>query len=429
MTRRRVAEWIKAALIVLLSCSAVVLFVMAAASGALTTIPGVEFLSDLFGGAAGETGAQQRLAAQAAARPVQISVCTDAGRASAMYDEAQLAAFYEQFGGALGQALEVAGTARTSTMNAVEQALGRPSVYFAYPGIVPLSALAEWLEAEYQGEGEAAWFVLSVRDDAVFLYFGDDANVWFCKTYLQPEQLTREMDALRPDGTAFAFESETLSGLAPLALYDLTGQYPIYSAEAASVYSEDFVSEIASRMGFNPYGDGYYTEADGTVVFSESDCTLRIALDGTVTLSNRGRADERFAADGDSIAARIEAARALLSELADGFLGEQSLYLTACAQSGETLTLSFGYYLNGIAVTLGDEPAATVVLDGTQIESCTVRLRSYTVNAQICSLLPARLAQALTDGGWLEIGYADTGDGALTAGWLTRAESVGTKAG
>ena len=153
-TRRRIVEWGKNILIVLLACSAVTLAVMASAddvSGGTTLLGRLtSWLST------GETPDTARADAhvQAAALPVAVSVQSQAGRYSALYDAAALSDAYARFGGLLGQALESAGSAQPSAMSAVREALTQQSVYFAYPGAVPLAALAGWLDGMDPDERE-----------------------------------------------------------------------------------------------------------------------------------------------------------------------------------------------------------------------------------------------------------------------------------
>lgn len=416
-TRRRLIEWGKNILIVLLACSAVALAVMASAddlSGSTVFGRVTQWLgagdAALSSSAAGQT--------QAAAQPIAVSVQSQAGRYSAMYDASALADAYARFGGLLGQALESAGSAQRSSMSAVREAIAAQSVYFEYPGAVPLAALARWLDASYDGEDQAAWFVLSVRSDAVMLYFGTDDAVSVCKTYLQAERLTRELSRSRPDGTVFAFEQAEFSSLEPLTLLDPSGAYPVRELTAESAWSDSFVSATASGLGFNPYGDGYYTESDGTLVFSESTCTLRIGTDGRIFLMNQSPDDARFAGSGESLPAQIETARGLLSRLTDGRTGEAALYLTSAESDGDLTTLIFGYFVGGIPVELTDGAAAAVTLSGAAITELSVRVRAYETGAAASELLPVHQAAALTKTGRLRVGYADSGDSTPGVGWM-----------
>lgn len=416
---RRVVEWVKTLLIVLLTCSALVLAVMANADDLSSDLTTTRWFSGLFDRSTGDLTTGTAFYAQTAAWPTTISLESDAGRTSLRYDTQQLLSAYERFGGLLGQALEMAGDAEPCDMAAVETALTQPSVYFAYPGAVPLSALAQWLEAEYAGDGAASWFVLSIAEDAVTLYFGTDAQANVSRTYLQTERLARELENFRPDGTVFAFEQAELAALDPLTVVDLQDSAAIYQTAAASAWDDSFVAETASQLGFNPYGDGYYTESDGTVVFSESGCTLRISPNGTVALTNQERGSSRFSAAESSAAAQIEAVRALLDTLTDGRLGEAELFLTEYTEEEGTTTISFSYYINGIPIRLTDGAAATATLDGTTLTALTVRVRNYETLSRTVTLLPVRQAYALAPtGANLHIGYADTGDGELTAGWM-----------
>lgn len=418
MTRRRIVEWCKNILIVLLACSAAMLAVMASTDGRSDVSALIARVERWFGAdeSVGQSSGGARV--QAASTPVEISVQSSAGRSSAMYDAQALGEAYERFGGLLGQALESAQSAQECGMSDVQGALAEPSVYFRYPGAVPLAALARWLDAEYTGDASASWFALSIRDGAVCLLFGDGTQVFTAKTYLQAERLSRELERARPDGTVFAFESEALATLEPLTLLDMGAQHPVMALAAASVWSDSFVTETASRLGFNPYGEGYYTESDGTLVFSESGCTLRIGTDGSVRLTNQLTGDARFDASDDSLPAQIEAARALLALVAQDTPGDAVLTLTGVETDGAETRLTFEYYVNGIRVSLTDGPAARATLRGGTVTALTAHLRSYEAQTGESALLPARQAVALVSRGTLRVGYADSGDSTPGVGWV-----------
>ncbi len=413
---RRVVEWIKSILIVLLLGSAVLLAVMAVNNGMLPDLSSAGLLEKT----AGITAQSQTVRSQTAAKPVQISIRSENGRASALCDAAVLDSVYERFGGSFGQALETDEAAVPCDMAAVQQALSVPSIYFSYPGDVPLSALAQWLDAEHAGVEIASWLALSIDGDTVWLYYGTDEQASVCRTYLQADRLLTELTSFRPDGSVFAFESEVLSALAPLTLLNPDNAADIYAVQAANAYSEDTATHAASLLGFNPYGDGYYTEADGTVVFSEVGCTLRIGTDGTISVVNQNSDNAQLRAADESLTAAIEAARALVSELTRPYLGSAVLYLSELIQADGVVTVCFDYYLNGIRIFRQEDHAAQITISGTQITQASVRVRTYTLLTETCTLLPAMQAQALSgEGGRLRIAYADTGAANLSAGWIS----------
>lgn len=416
MARHRLIEWSKTVLIVLLSCSAVLLTVMASADD----LPGASLLERVTAWLddSEPDAASTERTQEAAAMPVEISVRTAAGRNSALYDAAALSELYERFGGLLGQALEAADQARESTLEDACEALSAPGVYFRYPGALPLSVLAGWLDATCAGDAEATWFALRVQEDTVQLCFGTEETVYVSETYLQAERLSRELERYRPDGTLFAFESADYAALDPLTLLDPDTQHPVAQITAASVWGDLFVTGTASGMGFNPYGEGYYTEPDGTVVFGESGRSLRIGTDGGITLTNQLTDDARFAASDSALPAQIEAARRLLASLTQGNTGEAALYLTQIERDGTRIRLNFEYYLAGVRVYLTDGTAAEVVVDGDTVTELRVRVRSYASQGETATLLPTRQAAALADGGRLCVGYVDTGDSTPDVGWM-----------
>lgn len=422
--KHRLIELGKDVLILLLTLSILVLTLMAIPARTLAEIPWLSSALGPFAGVFGLSRAELTYTEKAlpgldAAQPLAVSVRSSVGRYSAQYDFSALDGLYEAFGGVLGRALETAGELEQTTLQKFYAALTGTGVSFRYPAELPSDVLASWLGAQPQTDGFAASvYVLSVQEggNARLYLYGSECRV--CDTAVSGEELLESLDDYRPDGSLFAMEDVTgvYSGIEPTAL--IPGASPtVYAASAADPCETRFITSLASSLGFNPYGDASYTDAAGNAFFSETDASLRISGGGQLLLTAADTA--RFSASSDSAESRIEAARALLEQITGSLTTDARLYLSGYAETEDGAVCTFDYVLGGIPVLLsGREHAATAVFSGRSISELSLLLRTYTLDTQTLSLIPAAQAAAiLPEGSALQIRYNDTGADTLSAGW------------
>ncbi len=421
--RRRLIELGKDIVIALLTLLILVLILLALPSRTLAGTPwlaaAVKPIAGLFGMNEAEfTYVETAVPAPSAAQPAAISVQNVAGRYSAIYDEEALEQTYETLGALLAQALDSAEAPPQKVGRAdVYDALLAPSAAFSYSSELPADVLAAWLNATSGVTETARWFILSVQDGCVQLYLVAE-QAFVCRTALSGDALMHALESYTPDGSRFAFEApERYSRVDGLSL--LPEQLPVlYAASAGNPCDARFMTELAAELGFNPYGDAGYTDAAGTTMYSETDCTLSISADGELTLRTAQDAPARFGAEVDTPLAQIEAARALLARVTDAVSSEARLYLSGYETMPDGAVCTFDYSLGGVLVRLSDGPAATVRFTGSEITALHVRLRSYTRTTEKLPLLPAAQAAAIVPAGTvLSVGYADTAASSLTAGW------------
>ena len=197
------------------------------------------------------------------------------------------------------------------------------------------------------------------------------------------------------------------------------GETPrLYGATSANPCDARTITPLAAELGFNPYGDASYTDAEGNSFFSETGASLRITADGRLLLS----VEEpllRFTAASAEASAVIETARALLAQLTDGLTGSARLYLTELAETEEETVCTFDYVLDGVPVMQKNGAHAAVArFTGGALTELELLLRSYTPGTQPISLMPAAQAAVIVpEGSWLRILYDDPGGGQLNAGW------------
>lgn len=421
--KKRILELGKDLLILLLICCLVLLCI---ASLPTDSIRSSQWLSALLQPIAPLLGLPQSelayvktaLPVSDAAQPLAISVRNSAGRSTAIWDFDALDAAFEALGGTLGQALDTAEDFSPVTEAQLLEALSGPSVYFSYGAALPADLLASWLDASMEAQvPSASAYVLALEDGAVTLYlYGSGCCA--AATGVQADSLTNLLEQYRPDGSQFAFEAD--SWLESLSL--LPGSSPAVPAAAASNPCDTrYMEQLATDLGFNPYGDAGYTDAAGVTHFTESNCALQIDADGQLLLTST--AAGRFQASGDSLDVLVEEARSLVSMAAGGASGDARIYLTGLTQDGDVTVCVFDYILSGIPVSIPGGHAATVTFQGRAVSQLQMRVASYVCAPDQLYLLPAASAAAiLPAGSRLILQYSDSGTGALTAGWVQENE-------
>ena len=423
MRRKKWLELGKDVLIVLLSLTLVVLTILALPARTVTDTPWLAALVRPFASVMGlsqgellDTPMADTGSVTGASQPIAISVRNPAGRTSFQYDFSALDAAFEQFGAALGQALETAETPERTTALRVQTALGKTSVAFCYPGAIACELAASWLHVETALDAEARLFILeSDGTDVTLCLVGDE--LFSCRTQLSAESLEQLLQSCTPDGSFFAFEDTAgrFSGVQALSL--LPARMPeIRAVQTANPCDARFSDTLASTLGFNPYGDARYTDDAGNTTYTETGYALSIEASGRLELRSDGSAS-RFQAPSTDAAELVESARSLLSTMTSGVLSDARLYLTELRQDGAESVCTFDYCLGGLPVVLSEGHAAEVRFSGASIVQVKLLLRTYTLTTQTLSVLPpAQAAAILPEGSGMRLVYSDSGSG-VTAGW------------
>ena len=348
-----------------------------------------------------------------AAQPLAISVSNSSGRYTARWDFTALDTAYETLGGMLGEALDTAQEFTAVRSGRVRTALVQPSVCFDFG--FPLSAqlLASWLDAETdQTMPEGAMYILSLEEDQVALYLYG-SGTYRADTQLDPAAFLTLLDQFAEDGSRFAFE--TNSHLSDLTL--IPGKDPtVLTAASANPCDNRYMEALATALGFNPYDETRYTDSSGVTWFSETNCSLQIASDGSVLLTST--APERFLASGDSTDILVEEARALVELAVGDVIGDGRIYLSGVTQKEDTTVCTFDYVLGGIPVSCGEETAAAVTFTGRTVTEFRILAARFTLTGEPMKLLPhLQVSAIIPEGGSLTLTYERTGAGELSAGW------------
>lgn len=415
--KQRLIEIGKNVLIVLLSCSLLFLTLSAIPSHSIRTNPRLAGLLQPIAPLLGLPEAEVTQVAEAApvldaAQPIAISVMNDAGRCSAMWNFDALDTAFERFAPHLGLALSEATQFTRVSQEQVQIALAENSVYLRYAKPLPASLLAFWLDSTLEAAvGNVGACILSASEDTVRLYLLGAVN-YCAETSISSNDLHDHLQTYTPDGSVFAFETEY--SLAPLSL--LPGRAPAVPAVTASNPCDSrYINALATAMGFNPYGEGRYTDDRGDTVFSETNASLEITAGGRVTYRSE---NPRFAADSTQPEVLTETARQLTDLIFSDIPGEGRLYLTAFEQTEESTICRFTRMISGLPVYMAGD-AACITFTGSAITEAVLQLHSFTGAGKTIHPLPTEQAAAmLPRGSTLEMAYFLNADQTLTAGWI-----------
>lgn len=352
-----------------------------------------------------------------AALPTAITAVGPAGRISYLGQFAALDDAFAALGGQLAAALDTAGDSTELTRSAFLQKALEAELCFYYPGSVPLTVLAQWLDAtgdDLTGSGRI--FCLHRSENAVELLVEADGTCRSMTTEIDGAAFSAALETLGADGSFLAAEGgDGYDHLDPLTVINPT--FTDVHVVRASNPDESFPKNAATALGFNPYGDSVYSDGSSTT-YTDSDATLRIGADGVLTLENSGQS-RRFTAAGSGDDQRIELVRSLTETIAADRLGDSRLYFTELTTDGQTTTIQFSCFVEGMEVLRVDGPAVEAVFQGSVLTELTLRLRTYAVTSESMALLPPRQAAAIAPAGTTLLpGYADVGDSTLQANWL-----------
>lgn len=403
--KRKIIELTKTVLLIVMTCSAVYLTIVANSYYNLK-LPFVADKSEETAAVIGDNTVSE------ASKPIKMAVMNAYGRYAAVYNSDIVEQMYDSLGKYLGEALGTMGQAEVVQPETVIEKLSGQGIFYEFPGQVHLSALAAWLGVGLPSAAEdptAEMFVISFDDSGESLCYHTDDEWRSCSIELR-DDIVAEVDIYRPNNVSFAFElARTENSFDDIESFCLIDNMPVPTGVTAQSMTAQLRETVASYLGFNPYSDSSYIEDNGDEVFTANNSMLRLETGGLLTFNAPAKGTRNVSA-----AERIELARSALMELISP--GEAKLYFSGEEYSNGAYTLSFDYYVSGIQVITATGTGAQVVLEGGEITRITAWLRSYAKSDTAEALLPAVQAAAMKDGR-LEVVYTDNGTDTLTAGW------------
>lgn len=414
---KRFIEFGKDLLIVLLICSLILLAVTFVPLETIRNSPGLSRLVQPFAPLLGISEAELAYVETAlpvldAAQPVAISAHHAESRATAILDFGALDSAFETYGGLLAQAMDTAELFSEAGDNQLRQALSGSSVYFRYSAALPAPLLASWLGAELEAQlPEIHACILSLEQDRVILYLMGETN-FRSETQVQPELLAALLEQIRADNSRFGFEEK-----ASVSAWSLLpgGTIAVPGAVVSNPCDNRYADQLATELGFNPYGETCFTNDEGTRFYTEANCALEITASGAILLTSS--ATDRFLAASNNDEALVEAARQLV-DAAVGHVDQNGrIYLSGLTRQEDTTVCTFDYLVSGIPVTLNGH-AARVTFSGASLVEMELQVYAFTLSGNSLYPLPAAQAIAVLEpGSDLLLQYRINADKTLTAGW------------
>ena len=410
MNKRKLIEWGKSLLIVLLALSALHL------TGMIGLLDFFEGNVSVSSSAEGDIAVETR--SDMAARPL-VTVITSADNAhhGVKYDMEALTEVHSWLSAVVGEALGSSGNPVEVSVHKWEDALYGQGVYFDFIYDQSISTMARWLGVEISSDislHTARRFCLAVEGNNVGLYYirTADGKTYRCDTALNASRLLQRLEGYMPNGAQFAFEADgeykkidpyycVLSSLSEVS--ELEGMNPFQSSDGA---------ELLEKFGMNKLVANHYPEEDGTHVYVEDEKVLRLSSDGKVLYSSMlgENVSELSISTPDAISKAYS--------IAMNMPGDDSwtLQMSGVSYDGLTgeYTVCFDYLANGVVICFGGRSSAMeIVIDGSgQLRRADMMCRSYAVSGSSVPM-PERQALAVVSslgGGEPMLCYADGGE-------------------
>jgi len=414
----------KNCVIVLLFISAVFLLFKAVVNGQESVF---ESLSNLFSGNSGASTSNlpdSEISGNAAFPVFLLTTTEDGSHYAVKYDSQSKDKLISQFTTYLGEALGSSGNLKEISVEQWQQALSGSGVFFDYLYPQPLSAIASWLGYDITGEVSsktARRLFLGNDDGNMTLYFisEGDGKIFSCETARDFSSLSPKI-ADCPIGTAnFAFElGVEYANLDPYFIF--SHESGTLSAVTVSnpVRDNSFdSSNLLPFFGMNQQTVSEYTETDGSQVYVDGEKTLRVEASGAVIFSVTGNNGLYLSSNSGalSIIDSISSCYEIVKNSIGLTSGDASLGLVGVtsAASPSSCSVNFGYYVDGLPVTLPRGGfAASFDISGGAIIRAELSYRKYVSSGGTLMALPEKQASVIAEakGGEPVLTYEDKSD-------------------
>lgn len=423
--RRRLIEWCKNLLIVLLTCSAVFL--------AYQT-PLVSHFRDMV---APTLSVEENAASTSreALIPYALRVSNSLGAYGVSYDDSAVSRIFLRFDSYLGEAFSTAGEPQELSARRWRALLESDGLYCVFQGNPPLSAFSSWLGMEETLTGQLQALLLAVeKDGTVTLAWRDGDTLYGAETEVSDTAGLREMlEDYTPNGATFAYTltaaDDAYEALDDYTLLTATVPQPkVYTASAPDFVNDDAaLSELLSALGFLVGMESAYETSEGLTVTENGD---RLQVTAAGELTYRAGEETRYPvpASGRSVPTAAQAAQTvweLLCRVAERFDGTPTYVLTGAERTENGWAITLEARLNGIPLTTGTTGwCVRAVTEGRKLSELSMTLRTYTPTEDTTLIPSARLAAAAlrslpNSNGALMLAYHDSSSATLTAGWIT----------
>ena len=390
---RKIREYIKSAVIVLLVIAALLLLYLTGYYSVAVEKVGMiigasdKQESDILSGYESEGFGP--------AKPLMVSVSTEYGnRYSSVYSE-QVQEDYSRFSAFLAEALGTAGEAEKRNEAEWIRAVENESVYIRYFSPVSISYLANSVGTEYAGENHsflADEFCLSFENDRVCLYYRNREEIYHCQSAVSQNVLHEIIAEFSSDGSHFSYASARTRGIEKSIIIEKElSEVP--EIKGSGVGISRISEQLMLKLEINELTANSYVEANGVNVYVDEKCVLRISASGSVDCEFSG---DSFAAEDESIDSLIDLCWPISAATLGTNCGSAELYMSGVSVDEEgNSTVCFDYCVGGIPVLGSRGHAAKFVFSGSALQKLEMNFRSYSHTGITCDVLPMFQAAAI----------------------------------
>jgi len=426
LIKSRKIEWLKTALIVLLTASALLLgWQTRIFNDIVTIIPFFGSVAELMWGSA-STDESVSPQIREAARPISIVITgADGARFGVKHDTETRNAVYDRISSIVGEALGSASAPTEISEEEWRDALSGLGVYFEYMTAVRLSILNGWLGVrmpDSMPDMTIRRVAVAIGEDRSKIYFqNNESGKFFGADTSSAAGKAQELEIYSSNDVIFAFESGTAgSEYAPYLLIMHERTHPDVRAAAAG--STDEIMDITLRaLGHGNETYMSFPEADGAITRVGTQFRIWADVNGRViyrSSENLSQEDEQRVY---SVGELIERARIIVADTIGSTSGNSEVFFESIEYgAGGSVSVYFTYYIAGGRVFLFEDGyAARVTLVSGMVMETELIFRNFTFTGDFTSLLP-EIQSLAAAGGEFMLYYSDTGAERLHPSWVQK---------
>ena len=420
---KRAKEWVKTALIVLLSASTLVL-------GWHTGLFNDVFRALPFFGNVAEVavGTADSGFVDSAARPLVIVITHENGeRFGIRYDTAMRNSVYDRTSGIMGEALGSASEVRQIDEARWRAALQGAGVYFEYIMPVRLSVLDGWLGVRLpdpEWDRSVRRIFVAFGEDTNRLYFQDADSLHFYGADTASSALrAQEVGMYDANGAVFAFETDIRAAhYAPYMLLMPGSRHPVIRA-ASTGGLLDKLDSVLLAFGMQAFPTHSYIN-DGVLVCVGAHFRVEVEPHGRVVYRRTDAlpAEDAQLNDGEI----IERARVITADTIGRTAGEAEVFFEMIQRTEDTVVVTFCYYIMGGRVHMYEDGfAARITFRAGLVTEAELIFRNFTrLDYETVMLLPEKQTLAAA-GGEFMLSFSDTGLERLEPNWVKHSVESG----
>jgi len=425
---KRLVEWVKSGLIVLLAaCALLTGWQTGHFDDLVYSIPLFGSVAEFMKGGS-ETPDVKTGIIKEAARPLVIVITNSSGeRFGVKYDIAVRNEVYDRTSRIVGEALGSAAEAFQVTQTQWREALSGEGLYYEYAVPVSLSILDGWLGTrlpELIADMQIKRIFVVFSGDRNRIYYEDaESGIFYGADTASTAGSVQELEALSIGSEAvFAYQTGiAASSLSPYMLLLPGNIHPVIAASAGA-NAEEMLLSVLAALGFDygtetstPYNiDGGIRVRVGTQFNIRADMQGRILYrrtEGPYAIAG----EEQDLTEGEL----VEMARVIVSESMEPYIGSAEVFFESVEMiSPGVYCVNFSYYTAGGRVFLFDDShAARITFVHGLVTEAEFIIRNYTFADESAALYMERQAFAAA-GGEFMLYYHDTGAELIQPAWV-----------